>query len=133
MKNWEESKWRVGRKLGRTIYRQSGSEPSDGDVFLGIMDFPEWAKMVVEEHNHNLYGDQMIENRVLMLERNIEEEIIALWSDLADARKGSMGFEWVFGRIKTLTMNLGRSINEEEVPDSMIDFFREVEGGLLQE
>lgn len=40
-------KWRVGRKLGRTIYLQQGEEPSDNDRFLGIMDREEDARLVV--------------------------------------------------------------------------------------
>ena len=43
--------WRVGRKVGRTIYRQTGEEPSDDDILIGIMDTPEWAELVVEAVN----------------------------------------------------------------------------------
>lgn len=39
--------WRVGRKLGRTIYIQKGDEPSDDDQFIGVMDTPELAQIVV--------------------------------------------------------------------------------------
>lgn len=39
--------YRTGRSLGRTIYRQVGDEPSKDDVFIGIMDTPELAEMVV--------------------------------------------------------------------------------------
>ncbi|WP_433701802.1 hypothetical protein [Nocardiopsis sp. CA-288880] len=40
--------WRVGRKLGRTLYeRKYTDQPSDEDRFLGIMDTREDAKRVV--------------------------------------------------------------------------------------
>lgn len=44
-------KWRCGRKVGRTIYAQLGSEPSDDDVLIGMMDSPEIAAEVVDSHN----------------------------------------------------------------------------------
>ena len=43
--------WRLGRKLGRTIYAMVALEPSDDDVFLGIMDTAETAGRVVNDHN----------------------------------------------------------------------------------
>lgn len=43
--------WRTGRKLGRTIYAMEGDEPSDSDEFIGIMETPTLADMVVGEHN----------------------------------------------------------------------------------
>ncbi len=46
--------WRVGRKVGRTIYAQVGPEPSDDDVLIGVMDTPELALMVVNA----VAGDQ---------------------------------------------------------------------------
>lgn len=46
--------WRVGRKLGRTIYRQIGDEPSDNDVFIGIMDSTVDALTVVRAVNYLL-------------------------------------------------------------------------------
>lgn len=42
------SRWRAGRKLGRTLYLQDGSEPSDDDRFLGLMESEELAEIVVE-------------------------------------------------------------------------------------
>jgi hypothetical protein len=44
-------RWRVGRKVGRTIYRQLGSEPSDDDPLIGVMDTPELARTAVEAVN----------------------------------------------------------------------------------
>jgi len=49
--------WRVGRKLGRTIYRQLGAEPSWDDPFLGIMETRDLAEQVVEAHNRDLGED----------------------------------------------------------------------------
>lgn len=48
--------WRTGRKLGRTVYAVIGNEPSDGDLFIGIMDTPKLAAMVVEQHNRAIGG-----------------------------------------------------------------------------
>jgi len=39
--------FRVGRKLGRTIYRQLGPKPSDDDIFIGICDYAEDAEYIV--------------------------------------------------------------------------------------
>jgi hypothetical protein len=43
--------WRVGRKLGRTVYVQVGEEPSDDDVLIGMFDHPALAEMAVSDHN----------------------------------------------------------------------------------
>ena len=43
--------YRVGRSLGRTIYRQIGDEPSKADEFIGIMDTREQAAVVVAALN----------------------------------------------------------------------------------
>jgi hypothetical protein len=45
--------WRVGRKLGRTIYAQGGSAPSDRDKFIGIFDSADVARLIVAEHNRS--------------------------------------------------------------------------------
>lgn len=39
--------WRTGRKVGRTIYLQTGPEPSDSDPLIGVMDTPELARKAV--------------------------------------------------------------------------------------
>jgi hypothetical protein len=39
--------YRTGRKLGRTVYAQLGREPADSDPFLGLMETPELAGLVV--------------------------------------------------------------------------------------
>ncbi len=43
--------WRTGRKVGRTIYRQVGDEPSDDDPLIGVMDTPELAAEAVAAVN----------------------------------------------------------------------------------
>lgn len=43
--------WRVGRRLGRTIYVQIYAKPMDGDLLIGMMDTSDLAKMAVEAHN----------------------------------------------------------------------------------
>lgn len=45
---------RVGRKVGRTLYIQSGDEPSDDDELVGLMDTPELAAIVVAAVNGHL-------------------------------------------------------------------------------
>lgn len=46
------AQWRVGRKLGRTIY---AVDPEiDGDVFMGMMETRALAAAVVEAHNRSI-------------------------------------------------------------------------------
>lgn len=54
----ETCRWRVGRKLGRTVYAMVGESASDEDVLLGMMDTPELAAVVVNTHNalHQIVG-----------------------------------------------------------------------------
>lgn len=47
-------RWRVGRKVGRTIYAQQGPEPSDDDPLIGVMDYPALAALAVECRNRSL-------------------------------------------------------------------------------
>lgn len=47
-------KWRVGRKVGRTVYVQLGEEPSDRDILIGLMDTPEIAALAVRGVNQLL-------------------------------------------------------------------------------
>lgn len=49
--SWREFPWRVGRKVGRTIYAQVEAAPSDEDVLIGTMDTPDLAMHVVAAHN----------------------------------------------------------------------------------
>lgn len=44
-------RWRVGRKVGRTIYRQVGAEPSDDDVLIGVMDTVSLAQLACASVN----------------------------------------------------------------------------------
>ena len=46
--------WRVGRKLGRTIYAMAGEFPSDRDVLIGMMDTEALAACAVADHNVRL-------------------------------------------------------------------------------
>lgn len=43
--------WRIGRKVGRTIYVQVGDHASDDDHLIGMMDTPELAQVVVNSVN----------------------------------------------------------------------------------
>ena len=50
----QNSPWRVGRKVGRTIYALVGGEPSDEDELIGVMDSIAVASTAVEAHNATL-------------------------------------------------------------------------------
>lgn len=43
--------WRVGMKVGRTIYAEVGDGDCLKDVLLGVMDTPELAAHAVVAHN----------------------------------------------------------------------------------
>jgi hypothetical protein len=53
MGKYEDCVWRVGNKLGRTIYAIVDPESRDGacDVFLGMMETRELAAYIVKTHN----------------------------------------------------------------------------------
>ena len=53
--------WRVGRKLGRTVYAQVGREPSDTDYLVGLMESRELAQEVVAAHNYKLLTERPAE------------------------------------------------------------------------
>lgn len=53
-------RWRVGRRVGRTIYLQFGEQPSDVDRLIGMMDTPELAAQAVDAVNHSLDLDQVV-------------------------------------------------------------------------
>lgn len=44
-------RWRIGRSVGRTLYRMVGDEASKADVLIGMMDTPELAAQVVAAVN----------------------------------------------------------------------------------
>lgn len=46
-------RWRVGRKVGRTIYMVV-DDTATNDVLIGVMDSPEIAIEAVEAHNYCL-------------------------------------------------------------------------------
>lgn len=47
-------RWRVGRKLGRTLYAMLNEEPTDNDILLGMVDDWDVALHIVTEHNKTL-------------------------------------------------------------------------------
>jgi hypothetical protein len=49
--------WRIGRKLGRTIYAVVGDGPSDDDILLGLVDDMLVAELIVDTHNAMLRGE----------------------------------------------------------------------------
>jgi len=46
--------WRVGRKVGRTLYAQLGDQPSDSDPLIGLMDTATLAREAATAHNIKL-------------------------------------------------------------------------------
>ncbi len=48
--------WRVGTKLGRTVYRQHGLAPCGHDQFLGIFDSADTAALVCKVMNEWFSG-----------------------------------------------------------------------------
>jgi len=46
--------WRVGRKVGRTIYAQLQEIPNDSDPLIGVLDTTELAKEAVQSHNYKI-------------------------------------------------------------------------------
>ncbi len=46
--------WRVGRKVGRTIYAQMEDGASDYDALIGVMDSRLLAETAVRHHNEAL-------------------------------------------------------------------------------
>lgn len=43
--------WRIGRRVGRTIYLDDNPDPNDGSKLIGVMDTPELAVEAVAGHN----------------------------------------------------------------------------------
>jgi len=54
MVNLKNRPWRVGRKVGRTIYAQITDVPRDDDPLIGVLDTRELAERVVADHNKSL-------------------------------------------------------------------------------
>lgn len=46
--------YRTGRKVGHTLYKQEGTEPSDDDMFIGSVLTPELARELVDAANFAL-------------------------------------------------------------------------------
>jgi hypothetical protein len=44
-------RFRIGRKLGRTVYQENPDHPGEGDKLIGIMDTREWGQRVVDALN----------------------------------------------------------------------------------
>jgi len=49
--------WRVGRKLGRTLYIQIGTDAGYHDTFIGLMESPALAAEVCKAMNHWIQCD----------------------------------------------------------------------------
>lgn len=44
-------RWRVGRRVGRTLYAQISPSPDDADILIGVLDTTELAKEAAAAHN----------------------------------------------------------------------------------
>jgi hypothetical protein len=64
-------RWRTGRSLGRSIYAMppDATAASKGDRFLGLMESPELAVLVVALYNDALETDRIYEVRRLAAEQ----------------------------------------------------------------
>lgn len=51
MTECEKLYWRVGRKVGRTIYAVIDQDNPEGDPLIGVMDTPALAHEAVATHN----------------------------------------------------------------------------------
>jgi len=51
----EKRTWRIGRKVGRTIYALVDDEPTDHDLLIGVMDSKALAEAAVRAHNEALF------------------------------------------------------------------------------
>lgn len=92
--------YRVGRKVGRTVYRQVGPEASDADELIGLMDTPDLARVAVAAMSRDA-GTRLIELQAergelaLALERALAEvaDLRALF-DLQWTRMGEATDRW---------------------------------------
>lgn len=50
------AEWRVGRKLGRTLYAELGPRPDQDHVLIGMLDSELLARAACEAHNAWLAG-----------------------------------------------------------------------------
>lgn len=74
------ARWRTGLKLGRTLYAMVGAEPSLNDECFGVVDTPDIAARIVEDHNRWLTAATFDER--------------ALTRADADARECCLNPEW---------------------------------------
>lgn len=51
MPSYQDFPWRVGRKVGRTVYAVVSRTASDNDILIGVMDTAHLAREAVDCHN----------------------------------------------------------------------------------
>jgi hypothetical protein len=66
--------WRVGRKLGRTLYIQIGTDAGYYDTFIGLMESPALAAEVCKAMNHWMQCD-CLEDCYAHRHYNVETEM----------------------------------------------------------
>lgn len=91
--------WRVGRKLGRTIYAQLGEEPSADDPFLGLMESEDIAVTVVQRRQ--LHED---DRGPRMTHLQVPTDALVVFEDM---RLSQGECAWVLERIETRTEVIG--------------------------
>ena len=69
-----EDTMRQGRKVGRTLYLMVGTEASDDDVLVGLVDTPELAQAIVEAYNARSYPPETTRLEMALTEALRESE-----------------------------------------------------------
>lgn len=102
--------WRTGRKVGRTIYAQLGTEPSDDDPLIGVMDTPELAAAVVAARAELAESQQ--ENDRLRVDHDRFAEALACvtaWGAVEACLHGGVGVRDYAAAVLT-----GQDVNEHK-------------------
>lgn len=71
---YDKLSWRTGTKLGRTLYRQKGNEPSVEDEFIGMMETSELAERVAFAINDETSQRTIIIDQLETLYKELDEE-----------------------------------------------------------
>ncbi len=91
-KSWIFSlKWRSGRSVGRTLYAIVSDKPSDHDILIGIMDTPQLARSVADDHNNAIKGilDRAKQTYQVVTFSDVETTLLA-----AGLPKANLMFWW---------------------------------------
>lgn len=67
--------WRIGRSIGRTLYIPNGDVPSKLDICIGMVDSPEFARLIVDAINGLRTIDPSFDARVVAAENRRLDEL----------------------------------------------------------